>query len=256
MAELPLVFFTVLSQSAAGLVIIGFIAYLLKELDQKKLNALNFIALAMFGIGFVIGMLHLGHPFRAINIIYGIGRSPMSNESVLSGAFGGLLLATIFLNYRGKAALAKMCNITTVVISIIFAWSTTNVYQFETVPTWGNSFTPFQMWMTVLMGGGAVALSLGAKKSGAIALLVGVVLSLLFKPEYYAFINHIAPELAPQQWLFWGIQLLCIAFGGFIAISSLLKKDSYALLLTGASLVMIGEFSARAAFYNLWMITM
>lgn len=257
MAELPLVFFTVLSQSAAGLVILGFLAFQLKELDQEKLNTLNFVALLMFGVGFLIGMLHLGHPFRAVNIIYGIGRSPMSNESVLSGAFGGLLLLTIFLNYKNiKPQLAQFCHIATVMIGLIFAWSTTNVYQFETVPTWGNGFTPFQMWMTVLMGGGSVALFLGAKKSGAIALLVGVTLSLLFKPEYYSFINQIAPELAAEQWVFWGIQLLCIAFGGVIAISSLLKKECHKLVLAGSMLVIVGEFSARTAFYNLWMITM
>lgn len=256
MAELPLVFFTVLSQSSAGLVILGLLAFYLKEIDQKKLYWLNIVALGMFGVGFLIGMLHLGHPFRAINIIFGIGRSPMSNESVLSGAFGGLLLATIFLTFKLKFLLAKYCNIATAVVALIFAWSTTNVYHFETVPTWGNSFTPFQMWMTVLMGGGAVALFMGAKKTGAIALLLGSVLSLLFKPEYFSFINQVAPELASQQWFFWGLQLVCVAFGGFIALSSLLNKNFHKLFLAGAIFVMIGEFSARAAFYNLWMITM
>lgn len=256
MAELPLVFFTVLSQSAAGLIILGLLAFYFKELDQTKLNTLNVIGLLMFGVGFLIGMLHLGHPFRAINIIYGIGRSPMSNESMLSGAFGGLLLLTIVLNFKSKQPLAKVCNIVTVLVAFVFAWSTTNVYQFETVPTWGNSFTPFQMWMTVLMGGGSVALFIGAKKIGAIALLIGVLLSLLFKPEYFLFINQIAPELAAQQWFFWGVQLVCIAFGGFIALSSLLHKNYHKIFLFGAILVMVGEFSARAAFYNLWMITM
>ncbi|PVF12560.1 diguanylate cyclase, partial [Yersinia pestis] len=64
-------------------------------------------------------------------------------------------------------------------------------------------------------------------------------------------------ELSSQQTLFWGIQILLLVLGVFVAAAALLKdKIPRATLAVCASALIIGELAGRIAFYNLWQIPM
>lgn len=258
MHELPLVFFTVFAQSAVGLMLVAFISNRLGLASEDVLKKANLLAFALMMAALVIGMFHLGHVFRAFNMLSGVGRSPMSDEIVLSGVFTALLAGTVFFAVVKKVpSVACVLNVLALVAGLVFVWSITRVYQLETVENWNTPYTSLQMWMTVLIGGGACALLAGIRKPGAVVLLAGVALSLLLKPGYFNFINQMSAQMAMGQTWFWGVQLLCLAVGVLVAAYALARKNGWtSVFVAGAVVVMAGELSSRIAFYNLWSISM
>lgn len=183
MHELPLVFFTVLGQTAVGLFTLVWLSNKLGMTTPQQLKQANIVGLILVMAGLLIGTLHVGQPLRAINMLLGVGRSPMSNEILLSGLFVAMACGTVFFSTLMKnSLLATLCNFATVLVGLAFAWSITQVYQLTTVPNWDTSYTSLQLWMTVLVGGGAFAMLTGARQLGAIALLAGAIVTLVNKP--------------------------------------------------------------------------
>ncbi|MFV0547379.1 MAG: dimethyl sulfoxide reductase anchor subunit family protein [Limnobaculum xujianqingii] len=258
MHELPLVFFTVLGQSAVGLFLLAFISYQLKLSDWEQLRRANLLALVLMAIGLVCSIFHLGQIFRMFNVMAGVGRSPMSNEIALCGAFFALACGTLFFSYiRKNVGIASVLNVATILLGLAFVWSITKVYQLQTVGSWNTGYTAQQMWLTVLVGGGACAVLAGVRQVGAIALLIGAIVSLVAKPGYLSFVSQVEPALSSQQTLFWGIQTFCLALAVLVAVVVLIKhKGLSSVLALGSAGVVVGELASRVAFYNLWSIAM
>lgn len=258
MHELPLVFFTVLGQTAVGLFALALLSHKLGMTTEPQLKQANIIGLILMLVGLVIGALHVGQPLRAMNMLLGVGRSPMSNEILLSSLFVAMACGTVFFAVIvKKTGLATLCNVATVIFGLAFAWSITQVYQLTTVPNWDTSYTSLQLWMTVLVGGGAFAILTGARQLGAVAVLIGAIVTLVNKPGYLSFLGQSSAELSSQQALFWGIQILLLTLGIFVAAAALLKdRIPRATLAVSASALVIGELAGRIAFYNLWQVPM
>ncbi|PHI29214.1 dimethyl sulfoxide reductase anchor subunit family protein [Budvicia aquatica] len=258
MHELPLVFFTVFGQSAVGLLLLTLISDRCGLTEQPLLKRASLLAFGLMGIGLLIGTLHVGQPLRAMNMLSGLGRSPMSNEILLSGAFFGLLCCTVFFtSVKKNTGLANIFNGVTILVGLAFAWSITQVYQLETVDNWNTVHTSLQMWLTVLIGGGACAVLVGARRAGGVLLLIGGIISLIAKPDYLGLVNQISPQLASAQNLFWSVQIFCLSLAVLIGAIALIKKQSCgSILFCGAVAVVIGELAGRIAFYNLWAVAM
>lgn len=258
MHELPLVFFTVLGQTAVGLFALVFLSHQLGLTTAQQLKQANIVGLILMLVGLIIGALHVGQPLRAMNMLLGVGRSPMSNEILLSSLFVAMACGTVFFSAMVKnSMLAMLCNVATVIFGLAFAWSITQVYQLTTVPNWDTSYTSLQLWMTVLVGGGAFAILTGARQLGATALLVGAIVTLVNKPGYLSFLGQSSVELSSQQAVFWGVQVLLLTLGIFVAAAALLKdRIPRTTLAVSASALVIGELAGRIAFYNLWQVPM
>lgn len=258
MHELPLVFFTVLGQTAVGLFALVFLSHKLGLTTAQQLKQANIVGLILMLVGLVIGALHVGQPLRAMNMLLGVGRSPMSNEILLSSLFVAMACGTVFFSAMVKnAVLAMLCNVATVIFGLAFAWSITQVYQLTTVPNWDTSYTSVQLWMTLLVGGGAFAILTGARQLGATALLVGAIVTLVNKPGYLSFLGQSSVDLSSQQAVFWGVQILLLTLGIFVAAAALLKdRIPRTTLAVSASALVIGELAGRIAFYNLWQVPM
>ncbi|MFV0481101.1 MAG: dimethyl sulfoxide reductase anchor subunit family protein [Campylobacteraceae bacterium] len=258
MHELPLVFFTVLSQIAVGLALITYISYRVNLSDLAVLRKANVVALVLVAVAVVFSFFHLGKMFRVFNMLFGAGTSAMSNEIILCGAFFALLACTLFFGFIKKnESLEAVFNMIALIVGLVFIWSITKVYTIPTVINWDTPFTALQMWCTLLVGGGAVAALVGARKLGIIALFVGVILSFAFKPFYFSFLGEISPMLTSEQTTFWLVQLVCLAIALFFGAITLFKKENVASFLSIAAIaVVIGELSSRVAFYNLWSIPM
>lgn len=258
MHELPLVFFTILGQTAVGLFALVLLSNKLGMTTPLQLKQANIIGLMLMMVGLIVGTLHVGQPLRAATMLLGVGRSPMSNEIVLSGLFVAMACGTVFFStIVQNTLLAMLCNVATVIFGLAFAWSITQVYQLTTVPNWDTSYTSLQLWMTVLVGGGAFAILTGARQIGALAVLVGAIVTLVNKPGYLSFLGQSSAELSSQQGLFWGIQILLLTLGIFVATAALLKdRIPRVTLAVSASALVIGELAGRIAFYNLWQVPM
>ncbi|ATM86771.1 MULTISPECIES: dimethyl sulfoxide reductase anchor subunit family protein [Yersinia] len=258
MHELPLVFFTVLGQTAVGLFALALVSHKLGMTTALQLKHANIIGLILMIAGLIVGTLHVGQPLRAATMLMGVGRSPMSNEILLSGLFVAMACGTVFFSVIVKnTVLAGLFNVATVIFGLAFAWSITEVYQLTTVPNWDTSYTSLQLWMTVLVGGGAFAMVTGARQLGATALLIGAIVTLVNKPGYLSFLGQSAVDLSSQQAWLWGAQILLLTLGIFVASAALLKdRIPRATLAVSASVLVIGELAGRIAFYNLWQVPM
>ncbi len=90
--ELPLVFFTVLAQSAVGAWLV-FTFVLLGEKNDKSrayIHKAMFVILSILGLGFIASVMHLGTPVRAFNSLNRVGESMLSNEIASGAVFFGL----------------------------------------------------------------------------------------------------------------------------------------------------------------------
>lgn len=119
MHELPLVFFTVLGQTAVGLFTLAWLSNKLGMTTPLQLKQANIVGLILVMAGLLIGTLHVGQPLRAINMLLGVGRSPMSNEILLSGLFVAMACGTVFFSTLVKnSLLAALCNFATVLVGL------------------------------------------------------------------------------------------------------------------------------------------
>lgn len=277
MHELPLVFFTVLGQLSAGMVLLSSLSYLFHSLanNSLKIEKINLVALTCMAIGMIIASFHLGHPLRALNVIFGIGRSPMSNEIFTFGCLFGVTLASVLLSYfvhENKSNkfvwikslcqrvnqiphLAKILAILLVILSLVFVWTIVLTYMLPTVKTWDTFYTAIQMYTTMLVLGSIATTLLGLSRIGRLVFLINALLILLLKIPYFNLMMTISPQLAADQgsWLIAQCGLLIIAMV-LVVLTNWLTRNNTMIYFIAFICVLIGEICGRIAFYNLWII--
>lgn len=277
MHELPLVFFTVFGQLSAGMVFLGGLHYLLTHSQNNlfTIAKINSVALIFMALGMVIASFHLGQPLRALNVIFGIGRSPMSNEIFTFGLLFGLTLVSVLLihfSYENKESkfkliktlcqrvnqiphLAKIIAILLIILSLIFVWTIVATYMLPTVETWNTYYTAIQMYTAMLVLGSLAVLILGLYRIGRLVFVVSVLLILLLKIPYLNLMAAISPQLASEQhvWMIAQCGLLLLALV-LVALTSRRTATNTITYFTVFACVLVGEICERIAFYNLWII--
>ncbi|OCG59032.1 dimethyl sulfoxide reductase anchor subunit family protein [Gilliamella sp. GillExp13] len=278
MHELPLVFFTVLGQLSAGMVLIGGISSLSHySYSLIKINTMNMAALIVMAVAMLIASLHLGHPFRALNVIWGIGRSPMSNEIFSFGLLFGITLVCVLLTYfsyhnDGKKWLlvnslcqriyqipnfSKILSLSLIFFSLIFVWMIALTYMLPTVKTWNTYYTAIQMYTSMLVLGGIVAIVFGIYRIGIISFFTGVISILLLKIPYINLMTSVSPELTSKQYIWMLIQCLLLVLALVLVIVNIYRsKQSTIIYSIAFIIVLVAELCGRIAFYNLWTIQM
>ena len=277
MHELPLVFFTVLGQLSAGMVFFSSLSYLFyPSLNNiSKITKINIVALVFMVIGMFIASFHLGQPLRAFNVIFGIGRSPMSNEIFTFGLLFGVTVVSVLLSYftqvdKGNKLvwikmlcqrvnqipkLAQMLAILLVILSVVFVWTIVLTYMLPTVKTWDTYYTTIQMYTTMLALGSIAVMSLGLYRIVSLIFVISVLLILVLKIPYLNLMMAISPQLATEQqsWLLAQCCLLVIAMV-LVALNNKRITKNTNIYLIGFLCVLVGEICGRIAFYNLWTI--
>lgn len=258
MHELPLVFFTVLTQSAVGAFILLLIAGTLKQLEARPLAVGLFAAMCLFGVALPIAGLHLGQPLRAMNVLLRIGHSPMSNEILLSSlfcAFGGLAALGLLLD-RGAQRLFKALAWLAAVVGVLFLLAIPRIYQLPTVATWNTDYTLLMMLLTPLIGGGALAAVFGARRLGLSVSVLATLASFCLRPGYMATLMQADGALTNAQFVWFSAQAILLAVGVAGVLLHLRYQTGRSLLAVGALVVIAAELAGRVAFYNLWTLPM
>lgn len=277
MHELPLVFFTVFGQLSAGMVLLSSLSCLMNCSQANSIirQKINLLALVFMAVGMLLASFHLGHPLRALNVIYGIGRSPMSNEIFTFGVVFGVTFASVLIYYFSlnpdsqKLKLIKplclkinrlpyinqLIAIILILLSLVFVWTIVLTYMLPTVKTWDTNYTAIQMYTAMLALGGIASAMLGLYRLGNAAFLIGSVLIILLKIPYYNLMTTISPELACAQasWMIAECMLIIVALL-LVAFNIYRSKHNAIIYLTAFACVFIAEVCGRIAFYNLWMI--
>ncbi|MCV9879614.1 dimethyl sulfoxide reductase anchor subunit family protein [Brenneria izbisi] len=258
MSELPLVFFTVLTQSAVGAFVVLLIAGQWQQIDHRRLAIGLFSAMCLFGVALLIGAVHVGQPLRAINMLFRVGLSPMSNEIVLSALFsvtGGVAALGLLLDRGGRTLFSALAWLAAVV-GLFFLAAIPRVYQLPTVATWNNHYTTATMLLTSMIGGGALAAALGARRLGLFVSLPAILVSFCLRPGYLSTLMTADNVLTSAQLSWFSVQLVLLAVGLFGVILHLRHRAGQTLLAASATVVIVGELAGRIAFYNLWMLPM
>ena len=277
MHELPLVFFTIFGQLSAGMVLLGSLNSLFNRSNHNTLiiEKVNLVALVFMALGMLLASFHLGKPFRALNVIFGIGRSPMSNEIFTFGVLFGVTFGCVILAYFSHLNnsnrwgfiktlcqrinqiphISKILAVLLVIISLVFVWTIVLTYMLPTVKTWGTYYTAIQMYTAMLVLGGVMVAMLGFHRTGSIAFFIGALLILLLKLPYINLMIEIAPQLAYDQYHWVAVQcgLLLVALI-LIAINSWRSKKITMVYMLGFVCTLVAELCGRIAFYNLWTI--
>lgn len=265
--ELPLVFFTLLAQSAVGAWLV-FTFVLLNTKNEKSrtyIHKVMFVILAFLGLGFIASVAHLGSPMRAFNSLNRVGESMMSNE-ILSGAIFFALAGfywLIALTGKMPSTLGNLWRIMTALAGIIFMYMMNQVYHIATVPTWNTALTSWSFYLSVALGGLALAYALLIPNTQAEYSLNFVpnlfALALLFAAivaVYQGFhLQHIhsaiqnATDLVPNYAVMNAIRLCLLAISAYL----LFRTKNTALLGSAVALTLVAEGIGRVLFYGLHM---
>ena len=278
MHELPLVFFTIFGQLSAGMILLSSLFYLVYRSKNKLAitQKINAVALIFMAIGMAIASFHLGQPLRAFNVIFGIGRSPMSNEIFTFGLLFAMTFVFVLLNYfvfypnSTKLQIIKpLCQkinriphlnyllaMILVILSLFFVWTIVLTYMLATIKTWDSCYTAIQMYTAMLVLGGIAVTWLGLYRAGYCAFFIGSLLILLLKMPYLKLMSEIAPDLTSNQycWIIAQCALLIISITS-VLFAILRKQHQVMIYLLAFIGVFIAEICGRITFYNLWMIT-
>lgn len=258
MHELPLVFFTVLTQSAVGAFILLLAGGTLGKIDARRMAIGLFASMCLFGLGLCMAAFHLGQPLRAMNTLFRVGASPMSNEIALSSvycALGGLGALGLLLN-RGATKLFTILAWLAAVTGVVFLLAIPRIYQLPTVATWRSSYTLVMMILTPLIGGGVVAALLGLRRIGLSVSVLAILASFCLRPGYMATLMDADGLLTAAQTSWFTAQALLLAAGVVGAVVSHRFKQGQAVLAATVLVVIAAELAGRIAFYNLWVLPM
>ena len=278
MHELPLVFFTIFGQLSAGMILLSSLFYLVYRSKNKLAitQKINAVALIFMAIGMAIASFHLGQPLRAFNVIFGIGRSPMSNEIFTFGLLFAMTFAFVLLNYfvlypnSTKLQIIKpLCQkinciphlnyllaMILVILSLFFVWTIVLTYMLATIKTWNSCYTAIQMYTAMLVLGGIAVTWLGLYRIGYCAFFIGSLLILLLKTPYLKLMSEIAPDLTSNQYCWIIAQCALLIISITLVLFAILRKQHQTMIYLLAFIgVFIAEICGRITFYNLWMIT-
>ena len=257
MHELPLVFFTVFTQSAVGAFILLLIGGTLGQVDRQRMAVGLFSAMCLFGVGVLLGIFHVGQPLRALNMLLRVGHSPMSNEIVLSAVFatlGGLGALGLLLN-RGAASLCKGLVWLAAAVGVVFIFAIPQIYQLPTVVTWRTSYTTVMMVLTPMIGGGILA-GLFGLRLGLLVSVLAILVSFCLRPGYILTLMDADGMLTAAQSSWFTAQVVLLAVGIVGVVAWVRLKTNVAVLATTSLVVIAAELVGRIAFYNLWTLPM
>lgn len=257
MHELPLVFFTVFTQSAVGAFILLLIGGTLGQIEARRMAVGLFCVMCLFGVGVLLGVIHVGQPLRALNMLLRVGHSPMSNEIALSAVFatlGGLGSLGLLLN-RGATALCKALVWLAAVVGVVFILAIPQIYQLPTVVTWRTSYTTVMMVLTPLIGGGILA-GLFGLRLGLLVSVLAILVSFCLRPGYVATLMSADDALTAAQTSWFTAQAALLAVGIVGVVTWARLKSSVTVLAMTAVVVIVAELVGRIAFYNLWTLPM
>ena len=273
MNELPLVFFTTLSQLGAGMFVVLATIRLTSVRPQVRLAAARgqFASLVIVGLGGLAAVFHLGRPLRAMNVLFGLAHtSALSIEIVLSGIFTGAVAVYLGCLWFGlfSSLLKDLLQVAAMVLGVIFMAAIGHVYTLSTVPTWGTVLVYFQFFGTALLLGTAAAavamtlflpaeLKAGWGRGLAGLGVVAAPLVLAVFAWYVAFLGGLHLNQSPIAALhavdgFVLLRVLLVVTGAVLLLVGCARPSRLPpLVLAGTVSLLLAELAGRIVFYSL-----
>ena len=287
--EWALLAFTILGQTAAGLMIVLMIvrtfiaAKVGGELADRLTKLPLFLVVPIMALALLASLFHLGSPLHIVRAVPNIDSSWLSREVVLAVTDVASAAIYTFLQWRkvGGESLRVVIGWITVVIAAVYIYAMGMVYMIATQPAWNTLATPLTFIAGSLligalgMAAGLVAGHAGLKKEEAIVVntaLQGLAISaivllgieFIILPIYLAYLasqGGAALQSLNMMVGSYGVVFffrLLLLFGGAGVMATYLyrnasvadKEKTLATLAYGAfALALVGEVLGRFIFY-------
>jgi len=279
--EWPLVAFTILGQTAVGLVWFFDLPFLLRgrlPLFGWRTAWLIILAVAawLMILAAVISFFHLRHPIRARRALANLRTSWLSREILFELVFLGLigLIGWLAAFRNPGSGLLRGLLVAASLAGGLFLLSMTRLYMLPSLPVWRGIYTPLAFLSTTLVAGavstelvvrvvagpGAFALDL---TTVALVLLAGEILIALLAAPRHGFRGlrpapSLRPGEAPPRSLHRARLLLLFAGMVFLAVDRISggtdimnERGAGPALVLALVFVLAGEAAGRFHYYGL-----
>lgn len=165
--ELPLVIFTLFTQTAVGVVLAGQMALsgMTDEKARLTVRRQSLVALVLFAVAAFISLFHTGTPLHGPFTLLNIGSSWLSREIAMLGVSGAILLWLCLMRRKTwESASESMAAWLFVLTGALLVFVMSKVYSQPTVPGWNTPGLLPSFLASILLLGGAwqfLALSCG-----------------------------------------------------------------------------------------------
>lgn len=173
--EWALLAFTILGQTAAGLMIIlmlirGYItgkagAQLAEQLTDRPL----YVVVPVMAVAFLASLFHLGSPLNILRALPNLGSSWLSREVVLAVVFVVFAAIFTYMKWRkaGSEGTRTIIGWIAAVFALAYIYAMGMVYMLPTQPAWNTLATPLMFFAgSLLLGALAMAITLVTVQAG------------------------------------------------------------------------------------------
>ena len=247
--EMPLVLFTVFSQSAIGLVAVSTFRQIAGPTNSRRVRAEWLTAGAVLMAGLIASVFHLGHPSGMFRALDHLGTAWLSREALTTGIFLALLAAgVVFMGKKSNPAL----SVVTALAGLLVIFTMGMTYSPSSFPA-VNNVLPFVFFcLTALLLGSSAGQLFTPEASlpmmGRVlttTLIVALVIYLIV-PCIWLSGGEVMRQTA-WHWLasplYWG--RIIVGFVLPLALIAVMKKPGAWLWVP----ILAGELLGRAVFF-------
>jgi anaerobic dimethyl sulfoxide reductase subunit C (anchor subunit) len=270
--EWSLVFFTTISQLAAG-IMIAVLPFVFAK-NQKGYALLNHTALyfaaGLMLVALILSFFHLNNPVNAIYALKNLESSWLSREILFVSLFLFCLVLVILIRFFKNPEIKyyRTFILVTTIMGIILIYTMARLYMIPTVPAWTSVSTMIAFYSTALLIGSAFMLGLtyhqwikkkirpGNKTNVLVSITLITMAVILINVLFFnqdVTEENVAFEPQPINESFMFIRWLTMLLGALSVFYITYKKDrlrSLSLVFyLPFALFLISELLARAAFY-------
>lgn len=160
-SEWPLIIFTLLSQTAAGVSILtGLFSFVFPQAGWiNRDGMIPMLCLALLIAGTAVSVFHLGHPLGSIRSLANLKRSWLSREILAVGIYAAALLHQLVFTfiYTSMSPLIRISVVVSAAAAVLFIYTSARVYKNPGYPSLNNHvpvtaffITAFVMGLSVL----------------------------------------------------------------------------------------------------------
>lgn len=252
--ELPLVFFTILTQLAIGIVVVSAVMQLAVEGESsiKKMRTEWIVVLALLALAVITSSFHLGHPLGAVRMLTNLGSAWLSREILMVGVFGVLVAVTLYGLMKNRVN--KWLLAITAVIGLLALVANAFTYAPPSLPAIDNLLPLTFFGLTTLILGTAVAsYFVPEDKQKVLTILLAISLSIalvvyLIVPSIWLSGSKVM-QMTAEGYLASPLHWIHIIVGLLLPLGILAWKKRIPAWLP--VLLLIGEFAGRIIFFTL-----
>ncbi|BDQ35737.1 DMSO reductase subunit C [Pseudodesulfovibrio nedwellii] len=152
--EWSLVIFTILVQTAIGMLLVSEVARVISPSSVSKSFSWQLPTISLVtGASLLFSLGHLGTPMHSVYTILNAGSSWLSREILATGGFFVSVVALAVIRMKSPEAKATGVSVAASILGLVTVFVMSRVYMLQTVPVWDSISTMLGFYGTMLILG-------------------------------------------------------------------------------------------------------